>query len=110
MPKLSLTSITPTTDGMGQVILHVDVIDEAGNIILGAASGDAILLASDLAAAIGSGATAEKVAAIKALILAARPDWAKATIDAVNTANLLAAKQATMLNKMVSSLPYKFTL
>lgn len=110
MPKLSLTSITPTTDGSGQIILHVVVIDEAGNEIPGAASGDCLLSAADFATAIASGTAAEKVAAIKALILAARPEWAQATVKAVNAANILAAKQATAFHTMVATLPYKFTL
>jgi len=110
MPKLLLTSITPTTDGTGRVRLTVLIIGEDGNEVYGAGSGEAFIAGDDLAEAQKYGTTAQKAAAVKALILAARPDWAQATVNAVNAANSLAVTQATALTKLVPGLPYKFVL
>jgi len=110
MPKLLLTSITPTADGTGRVRLTVLIIGEDGNEVYGAGSGEAFIAGDELATALASGNAATKAAAVKALILAARPDWAQATVNAINAANSVAVTQATALTKLVPELPYKFTL
>ena len=111
--SLRLDKIAATQDGSGHVIISVSVVDDAGNVIQGAASGDATLDATALATALALSTLNAKAAEIKRIILVARPDWATATVTTANVNNLAAAAAVTDLSTLINGvggLPYKFTL